>query len=69
MAHGIKTKQLSTSVVQRRFSIGYARAARIIDTLEDSGYIGPSTGSSKPRDVIMTPEMYREVFGHDVEDS
>ncbi len=69
MAHGIKTKQLSTSVVQRRFSIGYARAARIIDTLEDSGYIGPSTGSSKPRDVIMTPEMYREVFGHDLEDS
>ncbi len=68
LAHGIKTKQLSVSVVQRRFSIGYARAARIIDTLEEKGYIGPSTGNSKPRDVIMTSEDYRNEFGHDIDD-
>lgn len=69
LAHGIKTKQLSVSVVQRRFSIGYARAARIIDSFEENNYIGPSTGNSKPRDVLMTPEEYRNVFGHDIEDS
>ncbi len=69
MAHAIKSKQISTSVIQRRFSIGYARAARIIDNMEDCGYIGPSTGNNKPRDVIMTSEQYREIFGHDVEDS
>ncbi len=69
MAHAIKSKQISTSVIQRRFSIGYARAARIIDSMEDCGYIGPSTGNSKPRDVIMTAEQYRETFGHDVDDN
>lgn len=65
MAHAIKTKQISTSVIQRRFSIGYARAARIVDTMEEGGYIGPSTGNNKPRDVLMTVEQYRELFGHD----
>lgn len=69
MAHAIKSKQISTSVIQRRFSIGYARAARIIDNMEDMNYIGPSTGNNKPRDVLMTVEQYREVFGHDLEDS
>ncbi|MCH5166024.1 MAG: hypothetical protein J1G01_06450 [Clostridiales bacterium] len=69
MAHAIKSKQISTSVIQRRFSIGYARAARIIDSMEDNGYIGPSTGNSRPRDVIMTPEQYSEVFGHDLDDA
>lgn len=69
MAHAIKSKQISTSVIQRRFQIGYARAARIIDNMEDAGYIGPSTGNSKPRDVIMTVEQYKEVFGHDPEDN
>lgn len=69
LAHAIKSKQISTSVIQRRFSIGYARAARIIDNMEDCGYIGPSTGNSKPRDVLMTAEQYREVFGHDVDDN
>ncbi len=69
MAHAIKSKQISTSVIQRRFSIGYARAARIVDSMEANGYIGPSTGNSKPRDVLMTVEQYREVFGHDLDDN
>ncbi len=63
LAQAVTAKQISTSVIQRRFAIGYARAARIIDSLEESGYIGPSTGNSKPRDVLMTPEQYRAEFG------
>lgn len=59
----ISTKQASISVVQRRFSIGYARAARIIDYMEEKGYIGPSTGNSKPREVLITQEQYSELFG------
>ncbi len=42
----------SASLLQRRLSIGYARAARILDQLEESGIIGPGEGS-KPRDVLM----------------
>jgi S-DNA-T family DNA segregation ATPase FtsK/SpoIIIE len=48
----------SASLLQRRLSIGYARAARIIDQLESAGAIGPSEGS-KPRDVlIQSPEEF-----------
>jgi len=46
----IETKRASTSSIQRRFGLGYNRAARIIDTLEQNGVIGPAQGS-KPRDV------------------
>ena len=69
MAHAIKAKQISTSVIQRRFSIGYARAARIIDNMEALGYIGPITGNNKPRDVLMTVEQYKEAFGHELDDN
>lgn len=41
----------SASLIQRRLAIGYSRAARIIDQLEEAGIIGPGTGS-KPRKVI-----------------
>jgi S-DNA-T family DNA segregation ATPase FtsK/SpoIIIE len=43
----------SASLLQRRLSIGYARAARIIDQLEAAGVVGPSDGSSKPREVLV----------------
>ncbi|MGA9468752.1 MAG: DNA translocase FtsK [Exiguobacterium marinum] len=42
----------STSMIQRRFRIGYNRAARLIDSLEEAGYVGPSEGS-KPRKVFI----------------
>lgn len=42
----------SASLLQRRLSVGYARAARILDQLEESGIIGPGEGS-KPRDVLV----------------
>ncbi|MCH5154384.1 MAG: DUF87 domain-containing protein [Clostridiales bacterium] len=69
MALAIKAKQISTTVVQRRFSIGYARAARIIDGLEQLGYIGPLISSSKPRDVLMTEEEYKDIFGRNIDDN
>lgn len=43
----------SASLLQRRLSIGYARAARIVDQLEAAGVIGPSDGSSKAREVLV----------------
>lgn len=43
----------SASLIQRRLSIGYARAARIIDQLENKGVISSSDGSSKPREVLV----------------
>ena len=42
----------STSLLQRRFRIGYTRAARLMDALEDAGIIGPPTGTSKAREVV-----------------
>ena len=45
--------KLSTSLLQRRMRIGYPRAARLMDQLEDAGVVGPSDGS-KSRDVIMS---------------
>ncbi len=55
----ITTRKASTSLIQRKFSIGYARAARLIDTLEDNGIIGPARGS-KPREVYAKSELAEE---------
>nr|WP_233417883.1 DNA translocase FtsK [Gemella sanguinis] len=51
-----KTQKASSSLLQRRFKIGYNRAARIIDMLEEDGYIGPVDGS-KPRKVFLEKEF------------
>ncbi|MDO4813832.1 MAG: DNA translocase FtsK [Gemella sp.] len=51
-----KQQKASASLLQRRFKIGYNRAARIIETLEEDGYIGPAD-SSKPRKVFLEPEF------------
>ena len=48
----ITTRKASTSLIQRKFSIGYSRAARLMDVLEDAGVIGPANGS-KPREVLV----------------
>ncbi len=50
----IQHDKASASLLQRRLSIGYARAARILDQLEIEGYVSPAEGS-KPRDVIKRP--------------
>ena len=49
------SQQGSTSMIQRRFSIGYNRAGRLMDQLEAAGIVGPAMGS-KPRDVLITDE-------------
>lgn len=49
--------QASTSMLQRRFRIGYNRAARIMDMLEDRGIVGPQDGS-RPRQVLKSKEEY-----------
>ncbi|MBQ1510384.1 MAG: DNA translocase FtsK, partial [Selenomonadaceae bacterium] len=51
----MSTGQASASNVQRRFRVGYTRAARLIDTMEQLGIVGPSMGS-KPREIIMNSE-------------
>lgn len=55
----IEVRKASTSLIQRKFSIGYARAARLIDGLEENGIIGPSRGS-KPREVYAKAEKENE---------
>ncbi|HHV71962.1 MAG TPA: DNA translocase FtsK [Clostridia bacterium] len=54
----VETNQASVSLLQRRLKIGYTRAARLIDALEEKGYIGPYEGS-KPREVLATAENLR----------
>lgn len=54
----------SVSYLQRRLSIGYSRAARIVDQMEEKGYIAPPTGA-KTRKVLITPEQFREDFGEE----
>lgn len=53
MAVAVDNGQLSTSMLQRKLKLGYARAARIMDELEEMGVIGPSEGA-KPRKVLMS---------------
>ncbi len=61
----IESGSASTSMIQRRFSVGYARASRIIDQMELHKFIGPLEGS-KPRAVYISREQYKELFGTDL---
>ena len=49
----VEQGKASSSLIQRRFRLGYNRAARIMDLLEERGIVGPPTGTSKPRDVLV----------------
>ena len=55
----IESGKASASLLQRRFKLGYNRAARIIDLLEERGIIGPQNGS-KPREVLVKLEKEEE---------
>ncbi|MEK8130168.1 DNA translocase FtsK [Paenibacillus filicis] len=54
----LEAKQASVSLLQRRMRIGYTRAARLIDTMEARGVVGPYEGS-KPREVLVSMEQYQ----------
>lgn len=65
----IEAGQASTSLIQRRLKVGYARAGRMIDDMEQMGVVGPHQGS-KPRDVLMTYNEWlerRNIMGSDDE--
>lgn len=53
----LETGQASVSMLQRRLKLGYARAARIVDEMEEKGIVGPFQGS-KPRDILVTKEQW-----------
>jgi S-DNA-T family DNA segregation ATPase FtsK/SpoIIIE len=52
----LRERKASTSLLQRKLSIGYGRAAKIIDRMEDEGLVGPDRGSGKPREVLADAE-------------
>ena len=59
----MKNGKASISMIQRRFSVGYARAARIIDQMETRGFIEEGGLGNKPRDIKITIAEYNELFG------
>ncbi|MDR2006142.1 MAG: DNA translocase FtsK [Acidaminococcales bacterium] len=59
----MQTGQASASLLQRRLRIGYARAGRLVDIMEELGIAGPATGNSKPRELLMTHDEALRTLG------
>ena len=57
----MSTGQASSSNIQRRLGVGYTRAARLVDTMEELRIIGSSAGGNKPREILMTSEQAKEL--------
>ena len=61
----LETGQASVSMLQRRLKLGYARAARIVDEMEEKGIVGPFQGS-KPRAILVTREQWEQMCSGNV---
>ena len=55
----VNTRKISTSLIQRKLSIGYGKAAKFIDIMEEMGIVGEANGQ-RPREVLLTPDEWRE---------
>lgn len=58
--------KIATSLLQRKLSMGYGKAAKILDTLEEKGYVSEQNGT-KPRDILITREEFKEMLAREVE--
>ena len=56
----VESGKISTSLIQRRLSLGYGRAAKLIDRMQQLGYVSAPDGQ-KPRDVLISPEQFLEL--------
>ena len=64
----LEVGQASVSMLQRRLNLGYSRAARLVDQMEERGYVGPFEGS-KPRQILITNQRWQELKLREFEDS
>jgi S-DNA-T family DNA segregation ATPase FtsK/SpoIIIE len=51
-----RSRRASASLLQRRLRIGYPRAARLLDELEEMGIVGPAQGGGREREVLVSPD-------------
>ena len=56
----LDNNQASTSLLQRKLRLGYARAGRIMDQMEQKGIVGPANGS-KPREILISAQRWSEI--------
>ena len=56
----LEVGQASTSMLQRKLKLGYSRASRLVDQMEEHGYVGPFNGS-KPREILITKQQWQEL--------
>lgn len=64
----VERGQASTSMLQRRFSIGFQRASRLLDLMEERGIVGPRDGP-RPREVLVDPMEVEQMFGRGYNDN
>jgi len=62
----VESQKISTSLIQRRLSLGYGRAAKLIDRMEQLGYVSAPDGQ-KPREVLISKEQFMEMVMRDDE--
>ena len=59
----VKLGTASISLIQRKCSVGYNHAGKIVEWMELMGYVSPFDGTSKPRTVLLTQEEYESKYG------